>query len=258
MELAIWQTALIVIIAFLYGLDNRMTSTLAFTSVLAGLLIGLIMGDPMTGLQVGATVQLMSLGVAQLGGSSVPDYQLTAIVATYLCISTHQSVGVGIAVGLPVGLLGVQLDVMVKILNGFIVRRAQSHMEAGEYAKMTWAFWPCPILFGLTCALPTFLVLMFGTDAVNLVVSSMPAWFTTGLSIAGAALPVVGMAMLLTFMPVNKYISFVIIGYVLAAYLKLGVLPIALLGAAAAFESYKQLSARGGAVAVEGGVLEDE
>jgi PTS system mannose-specific IIC component len=67
--------------------------------------------------------------------------------------------------------------------------------------------------------------------------------------------------MLLTFMPVNKFYAFLIVGYVLAAYLKLSVLPIALLGVAIAIE-YFRLKTEGGVAAASasqnGGELEDE
>ena len=58
----------------------------------------------------------------------------------------------------------------------------------------------------------------------------MPTWFTTGLSIAGGLLPGVGMAMLLMYMPLNKYWSFLIVGFVLAAYLSVPTLGIGAVG----------------------------
>ena len=72
--------------------------------------------------------------------------------------------------------------------------------------------------------------------------------------------PVTGFAILLTFMPVKKFYAFLIAGYVLAAYLNLSVLPIALLGAVVAIE-YFRLKSETPAVAAAteiGGELEDE
>lgn len=48
-----------------------------------------------------------------------------------------------------------------------------------------------------------------------------------------------GIGMLLRYMPVKKYFSFLIIGFVLAGYLKLPVLAIALIGLAATYETYR-------------------
>lgn len=259
MDVSLLQMFLIVAIAFIYDVDKYGVQVFSYMAVLTGTLAGVILGDPLTGMQIGATVQLMSLGVAPIGGSSAPDYPLAALIATYITITTGQDAGVGVAVGVAVGMVGVQLDVLVKIANGFIARKAQEFMVKGNYKMMTGIMWLGPIMFGLCGAVPAFIMLAFGVDAVNLILEVMPAWFTTGLTIAGGMLPVVGMAMLLTFMPTKKYLSFVIIGYVLSSYLGMSILPIALLGGAAAYESYKQIVSRGESnVGFSEEMLEDE
>ena len=80
-----------------------------------------------------------------------------------------------------------------------------------------------PILFFLKMQpVPTFIILAFGENVTDFIVNSMPAWFTGGLSIACGMLPtVIGIGMLLTYMPTKKYIGFVAIGFVLVAYMNL-------------------------------------
>lgn len=58
----------------------------------------------------------------------------------------------------------------------------------------------------------------------------MPAWFMDGLKIASGILPAVGMAMLLKMMDFKRYWAFFLVGFVLAVYLNLNILSIALLG----------------------------
>ena len=48
-------------------------------------------------------------------------------------------------------------------------------------------------------------------------------------------LPVVGIGMLMRYMPVKKFLPFILIGFVLSAYLNVPVLGIAIVGFAAAF-----------------------
>ena len=101
-------------------------------------------------------------------------------------------------------------------------------------------------------------MLLFGGDAVNAILSVVPAWVTSGLSIAGGILPVIGMAALLSYMPVKQYASFLVVGFALSAYFGVGILPIAMIGGAAAYEVYKRLTSTAvSANALEGG-LEDE
>ena len=149
------------------------------------MLVGIVMGDPMTALVVGASIQLMALGVAAIGGSSVPNYGMAAVVATALTIHTGQDMSVGVAVGIAAGALGVQLDVIAKVLNGFVVRKAQQYCMEKKFKKMERILYLGPVLFFLSAALPTFIILAFGENVTDFIVNSMPKWFTGGLSITG-------------------------------------------------------------------------
>lgn len=258
MQVAVWQVIIITVIAFIYRIERYGTQVNNYNAVLYAWIVGLILGDGFTGLQIGSAVQLMSLGVAAIAGSSVPDYPLAAMVGTVMTIVTGQDQGVGLTVGIAVGMLGVQLDVVAKVLNGFMARKQLAFAKAGEYDKMKRVTFLGPLFYGLTDAIPMLIVLIFGGDAVNVILAVVPTWVTKGLSIAGGILPVIGMAALLSYMPVKQYVSFLVVGFVLSAYFGAGILPIAMIGAAAAYEVYKRLiSAAFANTALEGG-LEDE
>lgn len=186
-------------------------------------------------------------------------FVMAAVVATALTIHTGQDMSVGIAVGIAAGALGVQMDVIAKILNGFVVRKAQKYCMENKFKKMERILYLGPVLFFLSAALPTLIILAFGENVTDFIVNSMPKWFTGGLTIACGMLPVIGIGMLLTYMPTKKYIGFVAIGFVLVAYMNLSVLPVAIVGAAVAYEYYKrQAVSTTETVSVEGGFDEDE
>lgn len=91
----------------------------------------------------------------------------------------------------------------------------------------------------LSRMLPVFLALVFGSAFVEVVVNNLPMWLMNGLKTAGGILPSLGIAILLRYLPVSKNISFLILGFVLAAYLKVPVLGAALVGLAMAVLSYQ-------------------
>lgn len=259
MTLSVIQIALVALVAGLYRFDRIGTQINGHNCVLWAGLAGLVIGDPLTGMQIGATCMLMSLGVAAIGGSSVPDYIMAAIVGTVVTVTTGQDMSVGLAIGIAVGLLWVQIDVIVKTLNVFMAHKQQEYASRGEYGKMKAVTFMGPVMFCLGEMIPVLIVMLIGGDAVNAVLEAMPAWFTKGLSVAGGVLPVVGMAMLLNYMPVKQFFSFLVIGFVLSAYVGLGILPIAMLAGAAAYEHYKAHSAATANNAqLSEGVLEDE
>ena len=85
----------------------------------------------------------------------------------------------------------------------------------------------------------------------------MPEWLTGGLSVAGGLLPAVGIAILLRYLPVKKYISFLLLGFFLAAYLSVPMVGVAIFGVAMAVNG-NQVVAAANAGGSQEGLLDGE
>ena len=223
-------------------IDNRGITVVNHWTITVGLLAGIIMGDIPTAMQIGGTFQLMSLGVAALGGSSVPDYALATVVGVFLAARSEADVGTAIAVGLPVGILAINLDVLTHTLNSFIADKSKQYLREGKFALSRNINWISVFFVGMQAFIPMIILVTLGPTAVNAIVDSVPEWFTNGLNIAGGMLPVVGVVMLMRYMPTKKYIWAVLIGFVFTAYLQLPILGISALGLCAALLTYQQLN----------------
>lgn len=57
-------------------------------------------------------------------------------------------------------------------------------------------------------------------------------WINKGIGVAGGLLPALGFAMLLKIMPIQKYPAFLLLGFVMFAYLKMPLVGIAIAGVA--------------------------
>lgn len=239
MSLEIIQNILIILLAGYLVIDNLGITIINTWAVTTGLCAGLIMGDLKTGLLIGGTFQLMSLGVAGLGGASVPDYSLATLVGTFLAVRTGSGLSTAIAVGLPVGLLAINLDVLVKILNNFVAHKMQTLLHQHKFGEMRLVGLAGPAMFAFKNMLVMFIIVVLGPNAVKAVLKVVPTWVTTGLNVAGGMLPVLGIALLMHYMPVKKYIWAVMAGYVLSAYLKLPIIGVSILGAAAAIVVFR-------------------
>lgn len=233
------QGLLIILLSMWMVLDQQGLVLLTWFPIMVALVAGLIMGDMHTAMVIGGTFQLMALGVANIGGSSVPNWGLATVVGIYVaCRTTHdieQAKAVALAVGVPVGMLGIQLDVVAKLLNSWVNHRAEKVAQEHKFEKMFRSFWIGPVIFSLSTGLPTALCVIFGSTIVKVLLKAVPVWVTNGLSIAGNMLPVVGIALLLQVMPVKKYMSMLMIGYVFAAYLNVPMLGVSIIGAAIAY-----------------------
>ena len=70
---------------------------------------------------------------------------------------------------------------------------------------------------------------MLFRSLLEAIINLIPAWLSKGLGVAGNMLPAVGFAMILNMMAKKEAIPFVMIGYVLFAYLGLPTMAIALI-----------------------------
>ena len=230
---------------------------------MAGFFAGLVLGDVQTGLIVGGTLNLLVLGIGNFGGASIPDYMTGALLGSAFAIQSGQGAEFGVTLAIPIGLLMIQLDILARFSNTFFQHKAEKLVEEGNYeaaARMN--------LFGiipqsLSRMLPVFLALVFGSAFVELVVNNLPMWLMNGLKTAGGILPSLGIAILLRYLPVSKNISYLILGFVLAAYLKVPVLGVALIGLAAAILSYQSekdetVQAAAANTVIAGGDMGDE
>lgn len=202
---------------------------LGFRPLIAGFVAGILVGDVQTGMMVGGTLELMALGVYTYGGATIPDYTVGAILGTYF----GKAVGfeTGVALAIPAALLLTQVDIVNRFLNFVFVHRADRYAEEGNAAAFDrMMIFASHIIWGLSRAIPVFLAVAFGEGLVKGVSSFFEAnpWFAKGITVTGGILPALGFAMLLKILPVEQYPAFLLIGFVMYAYLKMPLVGIAL------------------------------
>lgn len=201
--------------------------------VTVGVITGLIMGNVNVGMVVGGSMCLMSLGLFGAGGSSVPDYNVGCIAGTAFAIAMgldgQEAVTAAMTIGVPVAALGTQLDVLGKTSGSFFINKMRECSEKMEWKKMGMWMWASQIPFIGLWVLPMVLFTTVGSGYVEMAINAIPAWLNSGLNVAAGMLPALGFAILLRQLPMKKYGYFILIGYVLAAYMNMGVLAIALL-----------------------------
>jgi PTS system mannose-specific IIC component len=261
MHANIIQIIVIILYGFFINVEKNSTMFGTYQPVVAGFITGLILGDVTTGLYIGGTLQLLSLGISNFGGASIPDYQTASIVATFITITTGQKASVGISIGIPVALLMVQLDVIRNTIGIWLVHHAETQVEKGNYGSVNTMQMLGLFLTAATTGIPVALSVIFGPTLVNSILKVTPEWLTNGLSVAGGLLPAVGIGLLLRYLPAKEYFSYLIIGFVMVVYLKVTLLGVALVGAAVALIIYKNNSNKMATSAnadITGGVNDDE
>ncbi|SBW09079.1 PTS system, IIC component [uncultured Eubacteriales bacterium] len=231
---------LIVVLLTLYvgfaQLDQISVQLGFYSPLFAATVTGLLLGNMPMGLAIGASMQLMTLGVATYGGATVPDFLSGSIMGTAFAIMSGQGAEAGVALAVPIGLLLTQLDVAGRMTNVIFQHRAERCAAKGDDKGVEL----CNILgilpWTLTRMIPVFLGLFFGEAVVKAINSWIPAWLMSGLKYAGGLLPVMGIALLMRYLPLKKFFAYYIIGFVLMAYLpsQFTILGVSLVGVALA------------------------
>lgn len=206
--------------------------------IFAGPLVGLIMGDVQTGLYVGATVELMYMGILPIGGSVPPNAQIAGTISTVFAIVAKDP-AVGIALAIPIGTLAQLLIMLAWNINIILMHRADKYIDAGDIKGVERThLMGIPIFFAVFFV-SSFLAVYFGSDFVSSLVAAMPSWLNNGLNVASKILPAVGMAMLLKMMDFKNYWCFFLGGFVLVGYLNLNQTAVSLIALVIAVAIYK-------------------
>lgn len=257
MNVQVWQIIAVTVFIVIAQYDGLNTGFGLAKPTVAGGIAGLLLGDMQTGLIVGGTLNLMSLGVGNFGGAVIPDYTSGAVLGAAFAIMSGQDAELGISLGIPVALLLTQLDILARFSNTFIQQKAERAAKAGNYRLMEKMNLLGLLPWALSRAVPVALGLSLGTVFVQSIVNNMPLWLMGGLKTAGSIVPALGVAILLKYLSIKKYVAYLLIGFALAAYLGVPMLGISLIGLALALMTYERRQERAVSI-VGGGDDEDE
>lgn len=104
--------------------------------LLAGFVVGIILGDLKTGLIIAGTLELMWLGVNNVGAYQPPDVISGSIVGVAIGILSGGGEAAGIAVAIPVSLLVQQISMLIMTSNISLVHKADKIAETGDFDKI--------------------------------------------------------------------------------------------------------------------------
>jgi PTS system mannose-specific IIC component len=230
MEISFMQILTITLYSFISAIDGLTFQAGLSNAIFAGAFTGLVMGNVKLGLAIGATLQLMGLGVASYGGASVPNYKAAAMLGTAFAAITGQSIEFAIGIAVPVGILLTHVGTLVRFVNVYFQHKSEKYAETGNTAGITKANIASSITWGFGDAIPVFLGLYFGSEVVGFITEKIPGWLITGLGVSGKILPAMGIAILMRYLPIKKYYPFMILGFAIAAFMGVNLVGVAIVG----------------------------
>lgn len=229
------QALLVTLVAIIATVDYNGPVLCLYRPLPLGAMVGLVLGDLKQGVIIGATLELMWLGVTAVGGYTPPDTISGAIVGTALGIVSGYGVEAAIAIAVSVAVVTQQLDVIAKTLDIYFVKKADKDAEVGELNSIPRYHYSSLLIIVLFKIVPIFVALLLGGNYVKSLFDAIPPVIMTALNVAGSMLPAVGFAMLLSTMLKGRFWAYLFIGFALSAFLELPTIGLAIFGLSLAF-----------------------
>ncbi len=237
MEISLFQALLIAIAAY-FGSSTWFLGVGYFTAyrpLVGGTVVGLILGDVGTGMKLGAAINAIYLGFISTGGSLPGDLIFAGYVGTALGMVAGLDAETALSLVVPLGLLGSSIWFFRMTVDSIFVHWADAFAQRGDTRGVAAVnIWPGQILLFVLYTIPTFVIVYFGSEVVQSALASLPPVWVEALAMVGGMLPAVGIGMLLNYLAKWRLMPFFLLGFLLAVYLQLPTLVIALLGLAAA------------------------
>ncbi|MFR2288566.1 MAG: PTS mannose/fructose/sorbose/N-acetylgalactosamine transporter subunit IIC [Butyricicoccus sp.] len=255
MQVQVWQAALFGLLACLASMPGLGGTVLGNYTLgrplVAGLIVGLIMGDVQTGIYLGAAIQVVYIALVTPGGTVSADVRAISYIGIPLSMVAVHSMGLNpasaegqamaVTLGSAVGTIGTVL-----FYGSYGKPRLAAHGLArtrGDLRKLYVVDMGLPWISHILCSfIPTFIITKVGTSMVDLMKAYLPmdGVAMKTLFTVGSLLPAVGIAILLKQVATKPVdILVFVFGFTLAACMGLNLIAASIVGGFFAVINYR-------------------
>ena len=234
MEFSIIAIILVLIVAFLAGMEGVLDKFQFHQPIIACSLIGLATGHIPECIILGGALQLIALGWANVGAAIAPDAALASVASAIIFVKagnfTPEGRNVAIAAAITLATVGLVLTMIVRTLSVVIVHQADRAAEKGDFKSVEIWHMIALACQGLRIAIPALLLMFIPSEIVQAGLGSLPAWFTSGMTIGGGFVVAVGYAMVINLMATKEVWPFFFLGFALAPLNQLTLIATGMIG----------------------------
>ncbi|WP_195266692.1 PTS sugar transporter subunit IIC [Clostridium sp. 1001275B_160808_H3] len=218
MDFNIIQILLVAVFAFIAAIDQYSFLESLYQPIVSGAVIGAILGDLQTGLIVGGTYQLMTIGNMPVGGAQPPNAVIGGIMAVVFAISSKLDPAAAVGLAVPFALIGQYCVTLLFTIMSPLMSKADKYADNADTKGIERLNYGAMAALGLFFALVVVIGLIGGSAAGEWLsdFSTKYAWFMDGLSAAGKMMRYVGFAILLRIMLSNDLWGVYFAGFALA------------------------------------------
>lgn len=202
MDFNIIQILLVAVFAFIAAIDQFSFLESLYQPIVSGAVVGAILGDLQTGLIVGGTYQLMTIGNMPVGGAQPPNAVIGGIMAVVFAISSKLEPAAAVGLAVPFALIGQYFVTFLFTIMSALMAKADKYADDANPKGIVKLNYSAMGALGLLFAIVVVIGLIGGSAAGDWLseVSTKYAWFMSGLGAAGKMMRYVGFAILLRIM----------------------------------------------------------
>ena len=218
MQFSAIQIILVFVWSFIVGIDQFDFLESLHRPIVNGAVVGAILGDLETGLIVGATYELMTVGNMPVGGAQPANIVIGGTMATVFAIGSGLDINVALGLAVPFSVVGTYIVTLVFTVMSPMMGVADKMAAKGDHKGIVRLNWLAMGALGLLWGVISTIGLI-GGDAMGTALQSVfeaVPWLMTGLGAAGGMMRFVGFATLLRIMLSNDRWGIYFAGFALA------------------------------------------
>ncbi len=194
----------IILSGFLIGLINldvyAIGQIMISRPVVIGPIVGLGLGDVMSGLIIGAFIELLYLYVIPVGVVVPPNCSIITGISTVLYILICSEIKdssclvVILAYTIPLGMIFKRLEIFQRNINVKIVHYIDSAVNQGRLNVVKWVSIPFFLGVFLKASLFSIIAIILGLFVVKIFIGILPSQVWNGITVVYKLLPMLGLA----------------------------------------------------------------
>ncbi|WP_426814048.1 PTS mannose/fructose/sorbose/N-acetylgalactosamine transporter subunit IIC [Klebsiella sp. WOUb02] len=203
--------------------------------IISGFLVALALGEPVEGMKAAAYINLAYLGWMTVGGTMPGNLPVASVFGTAMTILSGAEPSTAVVFAVPFSLLGILTFQASMSINALWVHKAEAMLERGNITGMRLMnYVPSFFVIFILVGLPAFAMVYFGADFMRAMLAKIPQELVSAFQVIGGIMPALGIAMLVSFLGKKHLMPFFFLGFFLVAFLKLGIMAIAVFAIIAA------------------------
>jgi len=212
------QIILVFVWTFIVAIDQFDLLESLYQPIVSGAVVGAILGDLPTGLVVGGTYQLMTIGNMPVGGAQPPNAVIGGVMAVVFAVASGLDTTAAVGLAVPFALIGQYMVTLLFTAMSPVMSVADKMADKGDHKGIVRLNYLAMAALGTLFAVVCTIGLIGGSAMGNALTAAFDAvpWLMTGLSAAGGMMRFVGFATLLRIMLSNDHWGIYFAGFALA------------------------------------------